>query len=87
MPYIRYKFLFLILSLLISNVYSQNFSVSGTVYSTEDNSTIPGVNIVVKGKKIGTITDIDGKFAIQNINSEDTLVFSFISFRTLLKIN
>ena len=35
-------------------------SVSGTVVSAEDNTSIPGVSVIVKGTTIGTVTNIDG---------------------------
>ncbi|MDH5475690.1 MAG: hypothetical protein OEX22_08380, partial [Cyclobacteriaceae bacterium] len=38
--------------------------VTGTVTSIDDGSTMPGVNVVVKGTTIGTITDIDGNYML-----------------------
>ncbi|HBS88347.1 MAG: hypothetical protein A2W91_17480 [Bacteroidetes bacterium GWF2_38_335] len=58
--------------------YSQG--VTGKVTSLEDGLPMPGVNILVKGTKIGTVTDIDGKFNIKTSSQNDTLVFSFIGY-------
>ncbi len=45
--------------------------------------TLPGVTIVVKGfRMIGTVTDIDGRFAISVPAADAILVFSFIGMAT-----
>lgn len=56
-------------------------SVTGTV-SFDDGRPIPGVNVVVKGKSQGAITDFDGKYAINQLNNNDVLVFSSIGLQT-----
>lgn len=52
------------------------YPLSGIVVD-ENGETLPGVNIAIKGKSLGTITDIDGKFTLQ-VNAGETLVISFI---------
>lgn len=56
-------------------------TITGTVVSCEDQSTLPGVSVVVKGTTNGTITDIDGNFSL-NANVSDVLVFSFVGMLT-----
>ncbi len=56
--------------------------VSGKVTSSEDNSPLPGVNVIVKGTAKGTTTDAAGSFTL-NTNSTDVLVFSFIGYKTV----
>lgn len=58
-------------------------SVSGTVKDGTTGTPLAGVNIVVKGRVVGTITNTEGQFAL-NVNQAPpfTLVFSFIGFRT-----
>ncbi len=56
---------------------SQNVPISGTV--TDAQGTLPGVNVTLKNKTIGTFTDIEGKFQI-NATSEDTLVVSSMGY-------
>jgi len=41
-------------------LFAQNV-ITGVVTSGEDGSTMPGVNVVVKGTTSGTTTDMDGK--------------------------
>jgi TonB-linked SusC/RagA family outer membrane protein len=55
-------------------------TVTGTVTSSEDASSLPGVSISIKGTSQGTTTDADGKFALQVPDGDAVLVFSFIGF-------
>ena len=57
-------------------------SVSGQVLSSEDNSGIPGVSVVLKGSRTGTNTDVDGKFKIDITDDNSVLVFSAVGFVT-----
>jgi TonB-linked SusC/RagA family outer membrane protein len=59
--------------------FGQQATVKGKV-TTAGGETLPGVNVVLKGSTIGTITDVDGHYEIQA--SEGTLVFSFIGYKT-----
>ncbi|HEY9006312.1 MAG TPA: SusC/RagA family TonB-linked outer membrane protein [Ohtaekwangia sp.] len=59
--------------------YAQT-SVTGRVTSGEDASPLPGVNILVKGTAIGTITDADGRYSISVPTADATLVFSFVGY-------
>lgn len=52
------------------------YKLSGTVVD-ENGEPIPGVNIAIKGKTLGTITDMDGKFVLDVIEG-DVLMVSFI---------
>ena len=58
-------------------------TITGTVTSAEDGSTLPGVNIILKGTATGTTTDAKGKYSIQAPATGGTLVFSFIGLNTL----
>lgn len=67
----------------ISSAYAQTRTVSGKVTSSQDGMGIPGVTVVVKGTTIGAITDLDGKYQINVRPEHRTLVFSYISMRTV----
>ena len=72
------NYLMLLLGTLIcSSAYSQQ-SISGTVLDGKSEPLI-GVNILVKNTGRGTVTDLDGKYALQ-ANQGETLVFSFTGF-------
>jgi iron complex outermembrane recepter protein len=56
-------------------------TISGTVTDAGTKETLVGVNILVKGKVIGTITDLSGKFTLNVAqNPPLTLVFSMVGF-------
>lgn len=56
--------------------------ITGTVTSA-GNEPMPGVTILVKGTNAGTITDLDGKYAIDVPSAGSVLVFSFIGYQTV----
>lgn len=58
--------------------YAQQMRVSGKV-SDLKNEPLPGATVLVKGTSRGTVTDVDGTYAI-SANSGETLVFSFVGF-------
>lgn len=57
--------------------------IKGTVTSSEDGSGLPGVNVVVKGTNIGTITDAEGKYEITLHQPDQKLEFSFIGVKSI----
>lgn len=65
-----------------ANLLAQT-TISGTVTDAGTKETLAGVNIVVKGKVIGTISNVNGEYSLK-VNQEPpfTLVYSFIGFRS-----
>ncbi len=59
---------------------TQPASVSGKV-TDSSGQPLPGVTVVVKGTTTGIITDLDGKYSLNNIPGDATLVFSFVGMR------
>lgn len=57
-------------------------TISGKVTSAEDGSALPGVNVALKGTKLGTVTDAQGNYLLKVPNSGGILVFSFIGLIT-----
>ena len=55
-------------------------SVSGKVVD-EKGEAIIGASIIVKGSSIGTSTDVDGNFTINNISDNALLVVSSIGYK------
>lgn len=79
-----YKGMGAILTLLLSamTVFAQT-TVSGKVTDAVSGGPIAGVNIVVKGRVIGTNTDATGAFSLKaNDAPPITLVLSFIGYRS-----
>ena len=59
----------------------QEKNIQGIV-SDEDGNPLPGVNVIVKGTSIGTITDINGHYSIDVPIDAQTLEFSFVGMQT-----
>lgn len=80
----RYVLSLLLSLLLVGNGFAtpsfQEIRVTGKVTSSEDNSGLPGVSVLVKGSQQGTITDADGKYSISVPDNSAILVFSFIGY-------
>jgi TonB-dependent starch-binding outer membrane protein SusC len=63
------------------NSFAQ-LKVKGTVQDVNDQSTLPGVSVLVKGTTVGTASDINGGYALEIPSKSATLVFSFIGYET-----
>jgi TonB-linked SusC/RagA family outer membrane protein len=59
--------------------YGQTKSISGVVNDNE-NKPIPGVNISIKGAKVQAVTDVNGKYTLENVDEKATIVFSYIGY-------
>jgi iron complex outermembrane receptor protein len=56
-------------------------TVSGRVTAAGDNSSLPGVSVLIKGTSVGSTTDANGSYTIDIGTSDNPiLVFSFIGF-------
>lgn len=51
--------------------------LTGRVTDLESGKPLPGVNIIIKGSVMGTVTDINGNYKIRVPNEEATLVFVY----------
>ncbi|MFP4366024.1 MAG: SusC/RagA family TonB-linked outer membrane protein [Bacteroidales bacterium] len=72
---------FLVMILCVFQLNAQQHEVSGVV--TDDNGdTLPGVNILVEGTTIGTVTDANGEFTLTAPTPNSILVVSFVGFTT-----
>ena len=67
---------------LAADSLAQAVVISGTVTSGEDNSGLPGTNIIIKGTTSGTISDLDGKYTLEVPSRESILIFSSVGFKT-----
>jgi len=74
------KTLTLLSIFLCVSLAAQNISVSGTVLDAESNELLPGASVVVSGSNIGTTTDFDGKFTIDNLTLNDQLTISYLGY-------
>lgn len=59
-----------------------SIQISGTVYSDEDQATLPGVNVLLKGSTTGTVSDTNGKYTLKVPQEGSIMVFSSLGFMT-----
>ena len=64
---------------------SEARTVTGHVTSSEDGEDLIGVTVIVKGKTIGTSTDVEGNYKIEVPDGSNTLQFSYVGFATVDK--
>lgn len=74
--------LFLFLFAISLQIFAQDRTITGTVTSSKDKSTIPGVTISVPGTTTATSTDIDGKYSIIVGAGVTKLHVSGVGFKT-----
>ena len=66
--------------ILFSNAFSQT-QISGSVNDAEDMVGIPGVNVIIDGTNLGTVTDFDGNFSFStNQDLPLTIVVSYVGY-------
>ncbi len=87
----RYKLLmkFLLLLTIVTGIGVSAYAdepdiqqkvVTGKITDSQNGDAMPGVNILVKGTTVGTISGPDGKFSLNVPEPNATLVFSFIGY-------
>ncbi|MBT1711432.1 SusC/RagA family TonB-linked outer membrane protein [Fulvivirgaceae bacterium PWU5] len=69
----------LLASALLYQQAMAQVTVSGKVVS-EDNESLPGVSVMLKGTLLGTTTDAGGRFTIAVPGSESVLILSFVGY-------
>lgn len=69
------------LFLCVGMVLAQN-KISGTVVSAEDGESVIGASVMIQGTKVGTVTDIDGKFTLSANRANPMLEISYIGMVT-----
>ena len=55
-------------------------TITGTVTSSEDGLTLPGVNVIVQGTATGSITTADGTYSVEVPEGDVSLQFSYIGY-------
>lgn len=64
-----------------TSMLAQKANVSGTVLDSSGDP-IPGVNVIIKGTRNGTIADVNGFYTINANIKSDILTFSFVGMET-----
>ncbi|SDS23680.1 TonB-dependent receptor [Polaribacter sp. KT25b] len=77
------KLLTIIAALLMSSfAFSQEKVITGVV-TDENNVTLPGVSIIVKGTTTGAVSDMDGEYRIKVKKEGAVLMFSYLGYKTV----
>lgn len=74
--------LHIILVFVTVSALAQKTKVSGIVLDAATGDTLPFVNIYFQDTKIGTTSDLEGKYMLESYYATDTLVASFVGYRT-----
>ncbi|MES1219217.1 MAG: TonB-dependent receptor plug domain-containing protein, partial [Bacteroidota bacterium] len=77
----RNTWLLLCILLVSSQLFAQDKTVTGRVMANDNDSTLAGVTVKVKGASVSTVTDANGMFRI-NASANSILVFSSVGFTT-----
>ena len=78
----KFNYIFTMVSvfmMVISGLFGQSRTLTGSIYDANTGDPLIGANILVKGSTVGAITDIDGNFSII-ISGESTLIISYIGY-------
>ncbi|HET7733931.1 MAG TPA: SusC/RagA family TonB-linked outer membrane protein, partial [Paludibacter sp.] len=77
-PFTKLLLLFSLI-LLAPMAFAQGVLVKGQVVDKEG-TPLPGVSVLKIGSGKGTVTSIDGKFALANLNEKDSLRFTYVGY-------
>ncbi|GAB3549069.1 SusC/RagA family TonB-linked outer membrane protein [Spirosoma fluminis] len=66
--------------LLCVSAFAQDRKITGRVTDGNDNSPLPGANVVIKGTSTGMVTDANGQFSLSVAPGRDVLTISAIGF-------
>ena len=71
-------FLFFFFPVLLMS--AQEGGIKGTVLSSDDGMPLPGATVLISGTSISTTTDLDGVFTFLKVNSNATIVVSYVGY-------
>ena len=66
--------------LLCVGAFAQDRTLTGRITDGNDNSGLPGANVVVKGTQTGVVTDANGQFSLNIPSGRDVLTISAIGY-------
>lgn len=80
----KLKFLFFTLFICVIGFSQNTGTITGVLLDKDSNNQpLPFANVLIKGTKIGTNTDIDGKYTIITAPGNYTIQFSFVGYETV----
>lgn len=78
----RTRLLFIVMCMVVLTPLKAQDLIQGMVVDSASFAALPYVNVILKNKHKGTITDTQGNFRLV-AEPGDTLVFSFVGYKTL----
>jgi TonB-linked SusC/RagA family outer membrane protein len=83
----QFKFKFLaglaLLFCFVNATYAQSLRLTGKVTQKSNGQAIPGASIVVKGTSSGTVTDVNGNYALNVSRAGSVIVVSYTGMETV----
>lgn len=81
----KFKIILLIslFSISLCGFSQQKITIKGVVTEMKTGDPAIGATVLVKGTTVGTVTDIDGNYTLDNVSSNATLEFSYIGMKTI----
>jgi outer membrane receptor protein involved in Fe transport len=80
----KLKFLFFTLFICVIGFSQNTGTITGVLLDKDSNNQpLPFANVLIKGTKIGTNTDIDGKYTIITAPGNYTIQFSFVGYESV----
>ncbi|MBB3696517.1 SusC/RagA family TonB-linked outer membrane protein [Flammeovirga yaeyamensis] len=78
-----FKLLLFILFIVCSNetIAQEERTIRGIIYDTKG-ITVPGASVVILEENRGSISDIDGKFTLENVKPGDVIKVTFIGYES-----
>ena len=70
-----------ILIAVVFSIIGYSQQISGIVIEADSELPIPGATILLEEKSLGTNTDFDGKFTLNNVSDGDIITISSIRYR------
>jgi hypothetical protein len=65
------------------DISSKPGQLVGQVFERATGQPLPGVNVVIKGTTVGTVTDANGNFSLQSTGGAQTLTLSYVGYKSL----
>ena len=75
--------IFLFLGVFAIN--AQTMEITGTVLD-DSGVPLPGVAVLVKNTTKGVSTDLEGKFVLLDVQKGETLIFSYVGYKTIERV-
>lgn len=82
----RKYLLLLVLAVTCTSALWAQKVVTGTVTDGSTQEPLIGATVLVKGTSVGTATDIDGKYRLENVADDAVLQFSYIGMQTVEEV-